>query len=138
MSRSFARPETNITRKPRAACRSLDASRLEWSDEPATSPKGPKIENPPTCYRSLSGPSGPKSPRECPRKRGVSEGVSDGVPPGSFGPRAPKCAKSVPRVSPECQRGVPDTPGTLSGHLLRARRARDTPVAGWGVLNPKN
>ena len=38
--------------------------------------------------------------------------------------RSCKCPKSVPRVSPECQKGVPDTPGTLSGHFL------DTPEAG--------
>ena len=37
--------------------------------------------------------------------------------PEPFGPRAPECPKSVPRVSPECQKGVPDTPGTLSGHF---------------------
>ena len=68
---------------------------------------------PPACYRSLSGPSGPNCPRsvECPRKRGVSEGVSDGVSPGPFVPRAPQCPKSVPRVSPECQpKGAGDTP----------------------------
>ena len=61
-----------------------------------------------------------------------------------FGPRAPECPESVPRVSPECQNGVPDTPGTLSGHFLDtperwARRApktpRETPVAGLGVRN---
>ena len=54
----------------------------------------------------------------CPRKRGLSERVSDGVSLGPFGPRAPECLKSVPRVSPECQKGVPDTPETLSGHFL--------------------
>ena len=81
--------------------------------------------------------------------------------PGPFGPRAPECPKSVPRVSPECQKGVLDTPGTLSGHFvdssepgarrapghpeghpeghsgtLRARWARETPVAGRGSCNP--
>ena len=80
-----------------------------------------------------------------------------GVSLEPFGPRAPKCPKSVPRVSPECQKGVriprghsrdtfwtlrspgpegpqrhpeghpEDTPGTL-----RALRARETPVAGRG------
>ena len=36
------------------------------------------VATPPACYRSLSGPSGPKCPRECPRKWGVF---------GPFGPR---------------------------------------------------
>ena len=77
-----------------------------------------------------------------------------GVSLGPFAPLALECPKSVPRVSPECQKGVPDTLGTLSGHFLdtpepgarrapetprgtlpgplRARRARETPVAGRG------
>ena len=95
----------------------------------------------PACCRSLSGPSGPKRTRECPRKWGVSEGVSDGMSP---------CPKSVPRVPPGVSKRCLDTPGTLSGHpvghclghppfrghsrdtpgTLRARRARETPVAG--------
>ena len=59
---------------------------------------------------------------------GVSEGVSHGVSPGPFGPRAPECQKGVPRVS----KRYPDTPGTLSGHLFDtpesgARRAPETP-----------
>ena len=58
----------------------------------------------------------PECPRECPRKWGVCEGVSDGVSAGPFAPRAPECPKSVPRVSPGCQKGVLDTPGTHSGH----------------------
>ena len=71
---------------------------------------------PPACYRSLSGPSGTKCPRECPRKWGVS------------GPWAPECPKSVPRVSPECR----DTFLTLWGHFLDtpepgAQRASGTP-----------
>ena len=122
-------------------------------------PKTTKI--PPACYRSLSGPSGPKCPRSVPESvpenGGVSEGVSDGV--------SKKCPPSVP----ECQKGVPDTPGTLSGHFLdtpepgarrapetpcrtlprtppvfgdtlgtlRAQRARETPVAGRRDRNPK-
>ena len=96
-------------------------------------------------------------PRECPRRclRGPS------------GPRAPECSKGVPRGSPECQKGVwgrsrdtfwtlrspgPEGPrrhpvghprfsGTLSGTppgTLRARRARETPVAGRGVCNPRS
>ena len=59
-------------------------------------------------------------------------GVSLGVSLGPFAPRVPQCPKSVPRVSPECQKGVPDTLGTLSGHFLDtpepgARRAPETP-----------
>ena len=103
-------------------------------------------------------------------RRGVSKKSRKGrkVPKmGPFGPRAP----SVQKVSPECRKGVPDTPGTLSEHsrdtfwtlrspgpkgprdtpwdtpgdtpvfgalsgtlpeTLRARRARETPVAGRG------
>ena len=105
-----------------------------------------KLQPPPTCYRSLSGPSGPKYPGSVPR-----------VSPGPFGPRAPECPESVPRVSPECPGHLFDTPGTLSGHFfghsggrgpkaprdtprdtprtLRARRARETPVAGRGGVH---
>ena len=73
---------------------------------------------------------------------------------GPFGPRAPECPKSVLRVSSECEKGVLDSPGTLSGHFLdtqsdtppppvfgdtpgtlQARRAQETPVAGRGVRN---
>ena len=38
-------------------------------------------------------------------------GVSLKMSLGPFGPRAPECPESVPRVSPECQKGVSDTPG---------------------------
>ena len=99
------------------------------------------LQPPSACYRSLSGPSGPKSPESVPR------GVSGALwAPGSGVP------KSVPRMSPECQKGVRHTLGTLLGHsgargpkgprdtlrdtprTLRARRARETPVAGRGRL----
>ena len=69
-----------------------------------------------------------------------------GVSLGPFGPRAPECPKSVPRVSPECQEGVPDTPGTLSGHFLdtpapRARRnpetLRETLLGHFGPEGPE-
>ena len=68
------------------------------------------------------------SPRVFPGT-GVSPGVFHRVSPGSGVSR--KCPKSVPRVSPECRKGVPDTLGTLSGHFLdtpepRARRASET------------
>ena len=71
------------------------------------------------------------SPRVSP-KTGVYDGVCHGVSPRRFGPRAPECPKSVPRVSPECQKSVSDTLGTLSGHFLDtpepgARRAPGTP-----------
>ena len=90
------------------------------------------------------------------RRFSATKGLPRGVS-GPFGPRASERPKSVPRVSPECQKGVwtlpghsRDTPGTLSGHsggwgpkgpkntlrdtpgTLRARRARETPVAGRG------
>ena len=127
------------------------------------------VATPPTCYRSLSGPSGPKCPEGVPENGGVRGNVRSGVSRD----RAPECPKSVPRVSPECQKGVRDTLGTLSGlgtlfehsaargpkgpgdtpsdtpsdspvfgdtfgdtlGTLRARRARETPVAGRGVCN---
>ena len=66
-------------------------------------------------------------------------GVSLGVFLGPFGPQTPECPRSVKNVSgtlfghsgvrgPKGSRDNPrDTPGTL-----RARRARETPVAGWG------
>ena len=61
-----------------------------------------RFATPPT-YRSLSGPSGPKCP----------ESVPEGVP-----------ENGGVRVSPECQKGVRDSPGTLSGDFL------DTPEPG--------
>ena len=84
----------------------------------------PNLAIPPACYRSLSGPSGPKRPRprECPRKWEVFEGVSDGVSPGPSGP----ALRSAQKVSRECPRSGKkvDTLGTLSGHFL------DTPEPG--------
>ena len=90
-------------------------------------------------------------PRECPRKRGCprecpASCLRDPSCPGSGVSK--KCPESVPRVS-----GIPnfDTLWTLSGHFLdtpepgarrtlpatlRARRAREIPVAGRGVRNP--
>ena len=53
-------------------------------------------------------------------KTGVSDGVSHGVFQAPFGPRAPECPKSVPRVSPECLDTFltpGDTLGTLFGHF---------------------
>ena len=49
------------------------------------------------------------SPRVSPKMGGVRRSVRRGV---AFGPRAPECPKSVPRVPPECQKGV----RTLQGH----------------------
>ena len=113
----------------------------------------PSVAIPPACYRSPSGPSKspPECPRECPRKWGVSEGVSDGVSkkcpqsvkkvsrtlwghsrdsfldtpePGAL--RAPGTPRrTLPRTPPIFGDTLGDTPGTL-----RARRARETPVAG--------
>ena len=103
---------------------------------------------PPACYRSLSGPSGPKCPGSVPRPRCLGPG-----------PQKQECPKSVPRVSrsvkkvfghsgdtlgtrfghsgargPKGPRNTPkDTPGTL-----RARKAREAPVAGRGGCNSCN
>ena len=78
------------------------------------------LANPLACYRSLSGPSGPKCPpecprqcpRECPRKWRVSEGMSDGVSRGPSGPGL----RSVQKVSRECPRSVKKLSRTLRGH----------------------
>ena len=51
------------------------------------------VVNPPTSYRSLS-----ECPRECPRKRRMCEGVSDGVSPAPSG----LGLRSVQKVSREC------------------------------------
>ena len=96
--------------------------------------------NPLACYRSLSGPKCPGS---------VPRGVSGALrAPGSGVSK--KCPESVPGVSGTPFRHSGDTLGTLSGHsgargpkgprdtprdtlgTLRARRARETPVAGRG------
>ena len=88
------------------------------SDSPHTCESRSSVATPPACYRSLSARSVP--------------GVSLGVSLRPFAPRAPQCPKSVPRVSQECQKGVLDNVGTLSGHFLDtaepgARRAPETP-----------
>ena len=91
----------------------------------------PYFENPPDCYRSLSGPSGPK----CPQRWGVSEGVSDGLSPGPFGGvLRVLLLKKVSRTLPE--RGARRAPETPHQTLPRARKARETPVPGRGVRNP--
>ena len=95
-----------------------------------------KLATPPTCYRSLSGPSRLKCP----------ESVPEGVPENGGCPReCPKACpwgplgpglRSVQKVSQECPRSVPDTFLTLRGHsrdtfwTLRSPRRkgpRDTP-----------
>ena len=59
--------------------------------------------NPPACYRSLSGPSGPKCPGS--------------VPQGVLGPNlSGPGLRSVQKVSRECPRSVLDTFLTLRGH----------------------
>ena len=78
---------------------------------------------PPGLLQESLGPFGPEvspeCPRECPRKRGVSEAVSDGVSLGHFGPQAPECPKSVPRVSPSVQETFLTLQGDTLGTLLR-------------------
>ena len=132
-----------------------------------------QIATPPTCYRSLSGPSGPSGPKcpgsvpelGCPRKRGCPRECPKGCPqraPGSGVSK--KCpSRSVKKVSgtlwghsrdtfwtlrspgPKGLQGTPsdtasDTPvfgDTLGDTLgtLRARSARETPVARRGGYN---
>ena len=73
--------------------------------------------------QEASGFSGPKRPGECPRKSGCPReclGECLGGPPGPALRSVQKVSESVPGVSRRC----PDTPGTLSGHLL------DTPERG--------
>ena len=127
----------------------------------------PKFAIPPACYRSLSGPSGPKCPRSVPESVPENGGCPRECPPGGArGPSGPGL-RSVQKVSRECPRSVKkvsrtlrDTLGTLFGHsgrrtfprtppifgdtlgdtpgTLRARRARETPVAGRRDRNPKS
>ena len=56
------------------------------------------LQTPPTCYKSLSGPSGPKCPQECPRFGGVFKGVS---PRGVSGPKG-LGLRSIQKVFREC------------------------------------
>ena len=72
------------------------------------------------------GPLGPECPRECltecPRNPGCPTECSGGVP---------QCPKSVPRVSPECQK-LRCHAGMLSGHFLDTHEPR----AGHSVGHP--
>ena len=96
---------------------SLPHENAENSDGKVVAEQSVHCEPPPACYRSLLGPFEPEvSPRVSPQTGGV--GVSDGVS------RAPECPIKCPESVPECQKGVPDTPGTLSGRFL------DTPEPG--------
>ena len=83
------------------------------------------VATPPTCYSSLSSPSGRRKrgcPRECPK----------GCPRALWAPGSgvsKMCPESVPGVSKK----VSGTPGTLSGHFLDtpepgAQRALGTPL----------
>ena len=63
---------------------------------------------PPGMLQESFGPFGPEVSPECPRKRGVSEGVSDGV--------SKKRPESVPGVSETLFWHSGDTLGTLFGH----------------------
>ena len=77
-----------------------------------------KIATPLACYRSLSGPSGPKCPGSVPR--GVQK----------------VCPESVPGVSKRCPGQSGDILGTLSGHsgARGPKGARDTPRDTPGTL----
>ena len=87
-------------------------------------------------FQESLGPFGPECPRECltecPRKSGCPTECPGGFPQGPSGP-APRSVQKVSReCAPECQKGVPHTPGTHSGHFLDtpghgARRAFGTP-----------
>ena len=76
--------------------------------------------DPPACYRSLSGPSGPKCPRSVPESVPENGGCPRECPTGCpRGPSGPGL-RSVQKVSRECPGTLSghflDTPGTLSGH----------------------
>ena len=97
-------------------------TRAQAEDHGASSqrvPNPPSVAPPPDLNppRSATGVSRALQARSVP-------GVSLAVSLGPFGPGAPECPKSVPRVFPECQKGVPDTPGTLSGHFFGHSGAR--------------
>ena len=80
--------------------------------------------------RALRARSVPECPQECPRKQEVSERVSGrGV---SRALRTPESgvSKKCPESVPGCQKGVHDTPGTLSGHFLGHSGARDPKAPG--------
>ena len=113
-------------------------------ETPQSFRKLPRLAIPPACYRSLSGPSGPKCPRSVPKSVPESEGCPGECPTGcSRGPSGPgsgvskKCPESVPGVSKRCPGHSRDTLGDTPG-TLRARRARETPVtAGRQDRNPR-
>ena len=93
----------------------------------------PRLAIPPTSYRGLSGHRARVSwecPRECPRKRGVPDGVSPRGVSGAF--RAlgsgvsKKCPESVPRVPNRCpEHSGPEGPQRhLVGHSVGHPRFR--------------
>ena len=102
--------------KPRPGC--PGSHRSWWSRE-----LGIFLANPLSCYRSLSGPSGPKCPRSVPENKGFPRECPTGClrglsRPGSGVPK--KCPESVPGVSKRCPGHSWETLGTLFGHS-RAR-----------------
>ena len=70
----------------------------------------------------LSGPFGLK----CPRPSVFESVPENGLCPAAFRPRALECPTIVPRVSMECQKDVPHTPGTSRDTCF------DTPEPGAG------
>ena len=77
------------------------------------------VATPPACYRSLSGPSGPKCPGSVPR--GVSGALRA---PGSGVSK--KCRRECPRSVKKVSGHSGDTLGTLWGHFLTLRRTNST------------
>ena len=64
----------------------------------------------------LSRPSGPSVPGSVPESVPANGGVRR-----PSGPGLQSAQKASPRVSPDCQKGVLDTLGTLFGHFLEPR-----------------
>ena len=116
--------------------REREKERTSYSHEICIQNLPNTLQPPPACYRSLSGPSGPKCPGSVP-------GVSLGVSLGPFGPRAPECPKSVPRVkkvSRTLWEQSRDTSGTLFGHsgARGPKGPRDTPRDTPGPGGPRD
>ena len=127
-SQSFRRPATGVSRALRA--RSVPESVPENGGCPRECPTG--------CLRGPSGPglrSVQKVSPECPGHLFDTPGTLSGhfldtpEPGARRVPGTPR--QTLPRTPPIFGDTLGDTPGTL-----RARRARETPVAGWRDRSP--